>query len=81
MKEECVVSIKEQCVEAGVPFFFKQWGGIHKKAYGRSLRGRTYDGFPKRIKNPVLPASIRQQHANTIDASSLVRLSLAPSAF
>ena len=28
-----------------VPFFFKQWGGVRKKVAGRTLRGRTYDGF------------------------------------
>jgi protein gp37 len=74
MKEEWVVSIKEQCADAGIPFFFKQWGGVHKKARGRSLRGRTYDGFPKRVKNPILPATIRARHAREIDSSSLVQL-------
>ena len=74
MKEAWVVSIQEQCAEAGVPFFFKQWGGVHKKALGRSLHGRTYDGFPKRVKNPILPSAVRQQHAQAIDRSSLVQL-------
>ena len=31
---------------AGVPFFFKQWGGIRKGKMGRELDGETYDGFP-----------------------------------
>jgi len=31
MNREWVVSIREQCANAGVPFFFKQWGGLHKK--------------------------------------------------
>jgi protein gp37 len=31
MREEWVVSVKEQCAVAGVPFFFKQWGGVHKE--------------------------------------------------
>jgi protein gp37 len=78
MKEDWVISVKEQCAVAGVPFFFKQWGGVHKKTHGRSLRGRTYDGFPTRIRNPVLPALVRQQQANTIDASSLVQPLLTP---
>jgi len=78
MKEEWVISVKEQCAVAGVPFFFKQWGGVHKKTHGRSLRGRTYDGFPTRIRNPVLPALVRQQQANSIDASSLVQPLLTP---
>lgn len=38
--------IREQCVEAGVAFFFKQWGGVNKKRTGRLLDGRTWDEFP-----------------------------------
>jgi protein gp37 len=74
MKEEWVASIQRQCANAGVPFFFKQWGGVHKKAHGRELHGRTYDGFPKRMKNPILPATVRQRQALEIDRDSLVRL-------
>lgn len=44
-----VRSIKRQCCEARVPFFFKQWGGIRKKERGRLLDGRLYDEFPKGI--------------------------------
>ncbi|MDA1277541.1 MAG: DUF5131 family protein, partial [Verrucomicrobia bacterium] len=33
----------DQCQEAGVKFFFKQWGGVRKKAVGRTLEGRTWD--------------------------------------
>jgi protein gp37 len=46
MKYEWVVSILEQCREARVPFFFKQWGGVRKKKAGRELNGRTYDEMP-----------------------------------
>jgi protein gp37 len=74
MKEDWVLSIKDQCADAGVPFFFKQWGGVHKKAHGRSLRGRTYDGFPKRVKNPILPTAARARHAREIDSGALVQL-------
>jgi protein gp37 len=49
-----VRSIKEQCEDAGVSFFFKQWGGTQKKIAGRSLDGMTYSEFPSRIANPVL---------------------------
>jgi protein gp37 len=31
---------------AGVPFFFKQWGGINKKKAGRLLEGKTWDEVP-----------------------------------
>jgi protein gp37 len=46
MKEEWVLSIRDQCRSANVAFFFKQWGGTRKSARGRSLGGRTYDEFP-----------------------------------
>ena len=56
MKEEWVVSILDQCRISGVPFFFKQWGGFHKKAAGRLLRGQTYDEFPMLVsaRCPIL---------------------------
>lgn len=41
-----VVDIKEKCRKAGVPFFFKQWGGVRKKKAGRLLEGRTWDEMP-----------------------------------
>lgn len=43
---EWVDAILEQCLDADVPFFFKQWGGVHKAKNGRVLHGRTYDEFP-----------------------------------
>ncbi len=39
-------SLRDQCQAAGVPFFFKQWGGRNKKAAGRELDGRTWDDMP-----------------------------------
>jgi protein gp37 len=74
MKESWVLSIQEQCHSAGIPFFFKQWGGVHKKTAGRTLRGRTHDGFPKRVQNPVLPMSLRTAHAASIEQPDLVQL-------
>jgi protein gp37 len=47
MKEEWVLEIKDQCEAFGVPFFFKQWGGVWKKKTGRTLQGRTWDEMPK----------------------------------
>lgn len=46
MKLEWVESIYHQCRNAGVPFFFKQWGGTRKDLTGRELHGRTYDEMP-----------------------------------
>jgi protein gp37 len=41
-------SIRDRCVAAGVPFFFKQWGGTNKKRTGRVLDDRTWDEMPPR---------------------------------
>lgn len=41
-----VRSLRDQCEAAGVAFFFKQWGGVRKKAAGRVLDGRTHDAMP-----------------------------------
>ncbi len=41
-----VEEIRDQCLDVGVPFFFKQWGGRTPKAGGRTLEGRIYDGMP-----------------------------------
>jgi len=41
-----VVDIRDQCLKSGVPFFFKQWGGVQKKRTGRTLDGRTWDQMP-----------------------------------
>jgi protein gp37 len=46
MERNWVVSIRKQCRLLGIPFFFKQWGGIHKSRAGRLLDGRTYDEMP-----------------------------------
>jgi protein gp37 len=74
MKEKWVLSIREQCNAARVPFFFKQWGGARKKIAGRVLQGRTHDAIPDRVANPVLPISVRLQHATALDSSALVQL-------
>jgi len=47
MKPEWVLNIKEQCKHAGVPFFFKQWGGRNKKKNGRELNKQTWDEMPQ----------------------------------
>ncbi|MGO9138742.1 MAG: DUF5131 family protein [Syntrophales bacterium] len=47
MLNDWVIDIQQQCNEARVPFFFKQWGGVNKKKTGRLLNGRTFDEMPK----------------------------------
>ncbi|KPK47262.1 MAG: hypothetical protein AMK72_08665 [Planctomycetes bacterium SM23_25] len=47
MAEAWALDIRDQCHRAGVPFFFKQWGGKNKKKAGRLLDGRTWDQMPE----------------------------------
>lgn len=53
MKPEWVTSIRDQCINADVPFFFKQWGGVWKKKFGRKLEERTWDQMPN-VAQPTL---------------------------
>lgn len=46
VRQEWVCSVRDACVNASVPFFFKQWGGTRKKAAGRMLEGRTWSQVP-----------------------------------
>ena len=46
MRPEWATSIRDQCLKAGVPFFFKQWGGVQKSRAGRTLEGRIHDAMP-----------------------------------
>lgn len=53
MNPEWVIPLRDQCQAAGVPFFFKQWGGVQKKKRGRELQGRTWDEMPGRLVAPL----------------------------
>jgi protein gp37 len=46
LNADWVIDIKEKCRRAGIPFFFKQWGGVNKKRAGRLLEGRTWSEIP-----------------------------------
>lgn len=46
---EWVREIRDQCKRAGIPFFFKQWGGTRKKKAGRLLDNRTWDELPREL--------------------------------
>ena len=55
MKAEWVERIRKDCIDAGVPFFFKQWGGRHNKAAGRELNQQTWEEMPE-----VHPATLKE---------------------
>ena len=73
MKKEWVRSVRDQCRQVYVPFFFKQWGGVRKKLTGRELDGETYNEFPHHTNLPVMErrerliaiARIKSSYAST----------------
>lgn len=46
IREVWVEEIHENCKRSQTAFFFKQWGGVHKKQNGRLFHGRTWDEMP-----------------------------------
>jgi protein gp37 len=66
IREPWVESLQIQCTDAGVPFFFKQWGGIRKKEAGRVLKGKTYDEFPERVRTHVPNLAVRRHIAASL---------------
>lgn len=49
MMESWVVDIRDQCLAAKTPFFFKQWGGVNKKKNGRLLKNIIWDQMPEKL--------------------------------
>ena len=47
IKVDWVRSLRDQCVGADIPFFFKQWGTAMPKEVGRSLDGIEWNEQPK----------------------------------
>jgi protein gp37 len=67
MLEPWVTSILRQCRKHRVPFFFKQWGGVHKSRAGRMLLGQTFDEMPHRSRAPLPDASARHELQDRMD--------------
>lgn len=67
--------VRDQCAEQGVPFFFKQWGGVQKKKAGRTLDGVLHNAFPAEVELPPTPPSPAQR--SLIQAAEL-RIAAAP---
>jgi len=51
-----VRDIRDQCLKANIPFFFKQWGGVWKSRTGRDLDGKTWNQLPLRSAASVATA-------------------------
>ena len=63
MQASWVSGIRNQCLGAGVSFFFKQWGGVFKKRTGRELDGRTWDEMPNSDQQSRTGRIIRLERA------------------
>lgn len=50
MRLEWARAIRDAARDAGVPFFFKQWGGRTPKALGRELDGVVWDEMPAFVR-------------------------------
>jgi protein gp37 len=75
MSQKWVRSLRDQCDKPGVSFFFKQWGGVRKKATGRTLDGRTHDDFPQIARNTVPVTSARKTLLTRLQfASQLINI-------
>ncbi len=61
MKEEWVINIRDQCLDAKVPFFFKQWGGTNKKKAGRLLECREWNEMPPVFSRSSSLSSYQEQ--------------------
>ena len=59
MNEQWAQRIRDDCVDVGVPFFFKQWGGRTSKSGGRELDGREWDEMPKEVTTVQEPVGAR----------------------
>jgi protein gp37 len=68
LRKEWVLSLRDQCLREGVPFFFKQWGGVRKKQAGRELDGRTYDETPSRVRHDVASTGDRLAAIDEVEA-------------
>ena len=66
MREEWVLSLRDQCRRVGVPFFFKQWGGVQKGKHGRLLQGQTYSEFPNITGAPAPSATERARRLSRL---------------
>lgn len=71
IRKEWVISVRAQCAKAKVPFFFKQWGGVHKSKTGRMLDGKIYDEYPTPSHQPMPSRKERMSLAATFHNSFL----------
>jgi protein gp37 len=77
MSRDWVLSIRDQCAAARVPFFFKQWGGVRKSENGRELEQRTHDDLPKFTRAAVPAPDERLDRRRRAKATFLARIAVS----
>jgi protein gp37 len=68
MEAAWVRNIQNQCRNAGVAFFFKQWGRVRKSETGRDMDGKTYSEFPDRRQAEVPTLEFRRETLERLEA-------------
>lgn len=66
MERDWVTDVRDRCLDAEVPFFFKQWGGVNKKRNGRSLDDQTWDGTPEEVDHTKRRETVGGRHAGVL---------------
>ena len=66
IRQKWVRSIRNECHASGIPFFFKQWGGVRKSQTGRTLDGQIYGELPELSRNAVASADHRAELLLTV---------------
>ncbi len=61
MEEEWVLDLRRQARSSGIPFFFKQWGGVWKHKSGRELRGEEHNEMPAMSPYDLPPRLVRRE--------------------
>jgi protein gp37 len=51
LHEDWARELRDQCLDQGVAFFFKQWGGLRPKSGGRLLDGVEWNGYPSVVQS------------------------------
>ena len=67
MHADWVRSLRDQCADAGVSFFFKQWGGVRKNLTGRTLDGRTHHERPAGSEHRMAEKAVRNGQVQRLE--------------
>ncbi|MGW4121391.1 DUF5131 family protein [Nocardia sp. NPDC004711] len=78
VSQEWVRALRDHCVSAGVPFFFKQWGGRTPKQNGRSLDGVIWDQLPVRLPEIHHAEAQTPAHADARHVDHEIREGMKP---